>query len=155
MDALKVVNLKNEKVGELTPDESVFGYPLKRHLIYETERLPLGRTLRHAPDQDARRGLGERPHGVEAEQDRAGTRRLGPKLDLEARRHVVRPPPARLQELDPEGDAPQRAALGAVQQAARQPGAHRGEPRARLAEDQGDAAGPGKARAARQGPVPG
>src|SRR5262245_48212365 len=46
MDALKVVNLKNEKVGELTPDESVFGYPLKRHLIYETvnDYLAAGRS---------------------------------------------------------------------------------------------------------------
>jgi large subunit ribosomal protein L4 len=35
MEPLKVVNLSNEKVGDLTLDESVFGYPLKRHLIYE------------------------------------------------------------------------------------------------------------------------
>ena len=35
MESLKVVNLSNEKVGDLTLDESVFGYPLKRHLIYE------------------------------------------------------------------------------------------------------------------------
>jgi large subunit ribosomal protein L4 len=35
MDALKIVNLENEKVGELALEEAVFGYPLKRHLIYE------------------------------------------------------------------------------------------------------------------------
>ncbi len=35
MDALPVVNLKNEKVGKVVLDESIFGYPLKRHLIYE------------------------------------------------------------------------------------------------------------------------
>jgi len=35
MEALKIVNLNNEPVGELTLEESVFGYPLKRHLIYE------------------------------------------------------------------------------------------------------------------------
>jgi large subunit ribosomal protein L4 len=35
MDALKIVNLENEKVGELALEEEVFGYPLKRHLIYE------------------------------------------------------------------------------------------------------------------------
>jgi large subunit ribosomal protein L4 len=35
MDALTVVNLKNEKVGEVELAESVFQYPLKRHLIYE------------------------------------------------------------------------------------------------------------------------
>src|SRR5437867_1036081 len=35
MEALKVVNLKNEKVGEVVLEDSVFGYPLKRHLIYE------------------------------------------------------------------------------------------------------------------------
>ena len=35
MEPLKVVNLKNEKVGELALDEAVFGYPLKRHLVYE------------------------------------------------------------------------------------------------------------------------
>ena len=35
MESLKVVNLSNEKVEDLTLDESVFGYPLKRHLIYE------------------------------------------------------------------------------------------------------------------------
>ena len=46
MDALKVVNLKNEKVGELALEESVFGYPLKRHLIYETanDYLAAGRS---------------------------------------------------------------------------------------------------------------
>lgn len=35
MDALKIVNLKNEKVGEMTLEKSVFEYPLKRHLIFE------------------------------------------------------------------------------------------------------------------------
>jgi large subunit ribosomal protein L4 len=35
MEALKVVNLKNEAVGEVDLSESVFQYPLKRHLIYE------------------------------------------------------------------------------------------------------------------------
>jgi len=35
MESLKVVNLSNETVGELALDEQVFGYPLKRHLIYE------------------------------------------------------------------------------------------------------------------------
>ncbi|HEV8375462.1 MAG TPA: 50S ribosomal protein L4 [Candidatus Polarisedimenticolia bacterium] len=35
MDALKVVNLQNEKVGELALEDAVFGYPLKRHLIFE------------------------------------------------------------------------------------------------------------------------
>lgn len=35
MEAVAVVNLKNEKVGKLTLDETVFGYPLNRHLIYE------------------------------------------------------------------------------------------------------------------------
>ena len=35
MEPLKVVNLSNQKVGDFTPDEAVFGYPLKRHLIYE------------------------------------------------------------------------------------------------------------------------
>jgi len=35
MDALKIVNLENETVGELALEEEVFGYPLKRHLIYE------------------------------------------------------------------------------------------------------------------------
>jgi large subunit ribosomal protein L4 len=35
MEPLKIVNLSNEKVGDLTLDEAVFGYPLKRHLIYE------------------------------------------------------------------------------------------------------------------------
>jgi len=35
MGALKVVNLSNEPVGDLALDEAVFGYPLKRHLIYE------------------------------------------------------------------------------------------------------------------------
>jgi len=35
MQALKVVNLKNEPVGEVELEESVFQYPLKRHLVYE------------------------------------------------------------------------------------------------------------------------
>jgi large subunit ribosomal protein L4 len=35
MQALKVVNLKNEPVGEVELETSVFQYPLKRHLIYE------------------------------------------------------------------------------------------------------------------------
>src|SRR2546426_3630741 len=35
MDPMPVVNLKNEKVGKVVLDESVFGYPLKKHLIYE------------------------------------------------------------------------------------------------------------------------
>ncbi len=35
MDALKVVNLKNEPVGKVELEESVFQYPLKRHLVYE------------------------------------------------------------------------------------------------------------------------
>lgn len=35
MEPLAVVNLSNEKVGDLTLDDAVFGYPLKRHLIYE------------------------------------------------------------------------------------------------------------------------
>ena len=35
MEPLKVVNLSNEKVGDVTLDDAVFGYPLKRHLIYE------------------------------------------------------------------------------------------------------------------------
>lgn len=35
MESLKVVNLKNEPVGEVELPESVFQYPLKRHLIFE------------------------------------------------------------------------------------------------------------------------
>jgi large subunit ribosomal protein L4 len=35
MEPLAVVNLSNERVGDVTLDEAVFGYPLKRHLIYE------------------------------------------------------------------------------------------------------------------------
>src|SRR5207247_10285828 len=35
MDPMPVVNLKNETVGKVVLDESVFGYPLKKHLIYE------------------------------------------------------------------------------------------------------------------------
>ena len=35
METVPVVNVKNEKVGKVVLEESVFGYPLKRHLIYE------------------------------------------------------------------------------------------------------------------------
>ena len=35
MDPVSVINLKNKKVGTLALGEAVFGYPLKRHLIYE------------------------------------------------------------------------------------------------------------------------
>ncbi len=35
MESLKVVNLKNEPVGEVALEASVFEYPLRRHLIYE------------------------------------------------------------------------------------------------------------------------
>jgi len=35
METVPIVNVKNEKVGKVALEESVFGYPLKRHLIYE------------------------------------------------------------------------------------------------------------------------
>ena len=119
MPTVDVVDLNNQKVGEVELADEVFGAEVNEALLYEAVRhYQAGRARRHAQDQGAQRSGRFRQEAVEAEGHGPGARRLGPVADLASRRHGARPGAARLQLQAAAQDAVGRAALGAVGQGA-------------------------------------
>src|SRR3989304_4964405 len=105
-----VVTQAKVPVGELTLPESLFGGPVRRHLLYETVKMQ--RANRRAGSaatktRGAGSGGGEKPGGPEGR--RPGARRHHPLANLGRRRHDLRTAAARLFVPD-AGQRPQSGA---------------------------------------------
>ena len=98
MPNVDVVDLKNQKVGELELADQVFGAEVNEALLYEAVRNYLAG---HAPARcktKVRSGSGRlRQEAVEAKRHRTRPHGLGPLPDMAARRHGARAAAARLQ----------------------------------------------------------
>ena len=120
MPTVDVVDLNNQKVGELELADEVFGAPVNEALLYEAVRqYQAGVRARHAQDQDSPRSGRIGQEAVEAEGHRPGAYGFGPVAALASRRHGARTAAARLQLQAAPQDAAGRAALGALGEAAR------------------------------------
>ena len=79
MPTVDVVDLNNEKVGEIELADQVFGAEVNEALIYEAVRhYQAGRRGGHAQDQDAARSGRLGQEAVEAEGHRPGAHGFGP-----------------------------------------------------------------------------
>ena len=115
MPTVDVVDLNNNKVGELELADEVFGAEVNEALLYEAVRqLSGGQAHRHAQDQDSQRSGRLGQEAVEAEGHRTGARRVGAVAHLAARRHGPRAASSRLQLQAAPQDGAGRAALGAL-----------------------------------------
>ena len=117
MPTVDVVDLNNQKVGEVELADEVFGAEVNEALLYEAVRqFQAGNARGHAQDQGAQRSGRLRQEAVEAEGHRPGACRFGAVADLAPRRHGPRAAAARLQLQAAAQDAAGRAALGAFRQ---------------------------------------
>ena len=98
MPTVDVVDLNNQKVGEVELADEVFGAEVNEALLYEAVRqLPGGPARGHAQDQGAQRSRRFGQEAVEAEGHGPGAHGFGPVADLAPRRHGARAGAARLQ----------------------------------------------------------
>ena len=98
MPTVDVVDLNNQKVGEVELADDVFGAEVNEALLYEAVRqYQAGNARRHAQDQGAQRSGRLRQEAVEAEGHGPRARGFGAVADLAPRRHGPRAAAARLQ----------------------------------------------------------
>ena len=98
MPNVDVVDLNNQKVGEIELSDTVFAAPVKKALLYEAVRHHLAGTAPgHGQDQGPSGSIRLGQEAVAAERHRPGPCGVHPLSAVEARRHGSRSGPPRLQ----------------------------------------------------------
>jgi ribosomal protein L4 len=97
MPTVDVVDLNNQKVGELELADEVFGAEVNEDLLYEAVRHYLAGQRAATQDQVRGEVAGSGKKAVEAEGHRPRPHRFGAVADLAAWRHGARSAAARLQ----------------------------------------------------------